>query len=379
MGYEITFIGFRLGMWADEIDAKLSTSMKNITFIYLDATRSDFFPWLYVSIVERIARWFWKLFRKSLKVSTAAHTKRSLTLLNAVKHLKEKKFDLVIAHNLPALYPAYILSSRLKCPFAFDVEDFHPGEVIPVDPVNEKKRREFLMAELLPQAAYVSGGSPLIAREVQKTIPLIKNLFPIINSFPSSEFFIPPDIVSEKMKLIWFSQNISAGRGLEFLIEAWPGLVDICELTLIGRQEPQFTQKISALGKGITILDPMNQEKLHSSLGAYDIGLALELSAADLNKQLALSNKMIAYAQAGLYVLATDTPAQAHFVAQYPFIGEVVVQDAGEISIALNGIFGRLKEIRKSRISRFEKAKQFSWEVEATRLQHAWSKILSHQ
>jgi hypothetical protein len=137
------------------------------------------------------------------------------------------------------------------------------------------------------------------------------------------------------MRLIWFSQNISTGRGLEFILDSWPALSSFCELTLIGRQHESIKERLASIEPSITILDAMDQKKLHATLSQFDIGLALELSAADLNKQLALSNKLIAYAQAGLFVLATDTPAQVDFIKQYSFVGEVVQQNSDKVLIVL--------------------------------------------
>ena len=377
-GYDITFVCFWLGMWSDENDKKLVTTFKNPHPVYLDATRSRLFRWLYYSVMERIARIAWPLFKRSYLVNTTAHTKRSLALLDAVKKLRAKKFDLVIGHNLPALYPAYLASRKFNCGFAFDVEDYHPGEISPTQEPDEKARREFLMAQLFPKARYISSASPLITKQVQTTISNLPPIFTINNSFSSLEFHIPADHNRNKLQLVWFSQNITAGRGLELVLNTWDYLSSFCELTIIGRTDVQFKDDAKLMRAGITLLDPMDQISLHKKISEYDIGLALDLSSANLNRQLALTNKIIAYAQAGLYVFATDTPAQTDFIKQYPFVGEFVEQESGKFSAALKNAFNRIKQIRANKKSRFENAKQFSWEAEATKLQHEWSKILSY-
>ena len=378
-GYHITFVGFKLGMWSDENDKKLIQAFKNLDAVYLDATRSKFFPWIYYAITEKMARFAWPLFKRSYLVTITAHTKRSLALLRALRRLNGKKFDLVIGHNLPALYPAYIASKKFNCGFAFDVEDYHPGEVSPIEERDEKTRREFLMVEFLPKAKYVSSASPLITAKVESTISGLPSIFTVNNSFKSKEFHVPADLTKSKLQLVWFSQNISAGRGLELVLNGWKNLSSYCELTLIGKIDPLFSETISLAGPGVTILEPMDQPTLHKSIGNYDIGLALDLSSANFNRQLALTNKIIAYAQAGLYVLATDTPAQKEFLEQHPHAGETVEQDTGKMISALENIFQRHNLIRRNRIKRYELAKEFSWDVESGKLKQAWSEILSNQ
>ena len=379
LGHEITVVGFRLGMWSDENDAKLVGTFKNLRAIYLDATRSSLFTWLYYSVIERIARITWPSLKGNLLLATAAHSKRSLALLGAVRKLKGKKIDLVIGHNLPALYPAYFASMKFNCGFAFDVEDYHPGEISPGAEPDEKARREFLMAQILPKAKYISCAAPLITKEVQRSINNLPAIFTINNSFNSFEFQIVPDQKKTKMQLVWFSQNISGGRGLELVLDSWDHLSAFCELTLIGIADASFSETAKLKRAGIKVLEPVDQPALHKTICMYDVGLALDLSSANLNRQLALTNKLIAYAQAGLYVLATDTPAQVDFITEYSFSGEVVEQDTRKFSEALKKAFDRLTEIRNNKASRFEKAKQLSWEIEAKKLEREWAKILSYQ
>ncbi|MGB8193508.1 MAG: hypothetical protein WCF67_16375, partial [Chitinophagaceae bacterium] len=280
-------------------------------------------------------------------------------------------------HTLATLFPAYHFSSSAKIPFAFDVEDYHPGEKNDVDVVNEKARREYLMKQMLPHAVYVSSASQLISEHTAKLCGLSDDrLLTVANFFESSEF-IPPAVIREnKLRLVWFSQNITAFRGLELLFASWPRLQDICTLTLIGLPDPGFVEHTLAQHRDVVIQYPLNQVDLHKLLAGFDIGLALELASTDFNRRLALTNKIIAYAQAGLYVLATDTPSQELFVKENPFVGETVAQDPEHLSESVMKLYDRKNEIRSQKQERYMSARRLSWDVESEKLRKKWLEIL---
>ena len=107
------------------------------------------------------------------------------------------------------------------------------------------------------------------------------------------------------MKFVWFSQQIDKGRGLELILPVLDQFRDQIELHLIGNPKKQFEEEFLEERKFIFLHNTMPQSELHIILSEYDVGLALE-PGKDLNNKLAISNKIFAYAQAGLHVLATD-------------------------------------------------------------------------
>jgi hypothetical protein len=117
---------------------------------------------------------------------------------------------------------------------------------------------------------------------------------------------------------------------------------------------------------------PMPQTDLHHSLKDFDIGLALEVDAADLNRGLALTNKIFVYAQAGLYILATDTKAQTQFIDKNNCLGEICKQQTEDFVIQIGSIISDIQIIRDHKANRFEYAQRFSWEEESQKLPHVW-------
>jgi hypothetical protein len=61
--------GFWLGMWGDDNDKKLVKTISNFSYTYVDATRKDYISWLYVSILEKLARVGWKFKKTSILLS----------------------------------------------------------------------------------------------------------------------------------------------------------------------------------------------------------------------------------------------------------------------------------------------------------------------
>jgi hypothetical protein len=400
MGYRATMAVYRLGNWSDAKGKLLGTGLKDLGVkeIKIDATNQSKYQWFKWGLLERIAQFVYPLLKNNLLINALASSRRSLQIFKACANLEIP--DLIIAHNLGAAYPAYKLSQKWKIPFVFDVEDYHPGEFIKQDAKNEKLRREYLMKNLLPKAAALTSASPLIGAYTLNLIGGHPNHRVVLNSFPQHEFILPtliplcgtPLRFDSELKLVWFSQKISFGRGLEQLFEAMltltPKLITqntelkTFQLTLIGDLDPAFNQQIiepflaqlktintqpvnpsSVLPFPFSLIihPPLTQPALHAELANHDVGLALE-SGKDLNNTLAISNKIIAYTQAGLYILATDTLAQKQFMAEDSGRGMVCEQTSKDLIDMLLYLNNNIIQIRSEALTRFKEGEKLKWE-----------------
>lgn len=331
--------------------------------ININLGRQPFLPWFWASIKQQFALGLSPFFRQHKWINAYASNKASILLWHKIKKIADP-VDLILAHSSGSFYPAWRLSKHLKVPFLFDIEDYHPGESIRKHPVAEKRRRKYLMQNILPAAAGLSSASPLIGAYTLKLIGGHPNHQVILNSFPAAEFKQPLSGISDNpVKLVWFSQTIGPGRGLEQVFEAaqlYPGM----EFHLIGNPKPNYLDRFQ-LSPNIQLHPIMSQAALHEFLNTMDIGLALEPQDADLNRDICLTNKFLAYAQAGLYILATDTQGQRQFIESLDYkVGEIMATELSEA----------LKKIDKDQLSlsykvhRWEQAKAFSWEAEQKKL-----------
>ncbi|MEJ7820764.1 MAG: hypothetical protein WKF85_00505 [Chitinophagaceae bacterium] len=375
LNYEVTFLGFNLGNWSDEIDKKTVKELPTVTFIYLNATRKNYFTWLFYSLVNIASRFLYRYNKQSLFLAAAGHSKRTLQILNKLKQLKVKSYEMIVAHNLATLYSAYVFSQQTKCRFAFDVEDYHPGEkVFGLNAEMEKKRRELLLQKILPKAVYVSSASPLISKSIDSLVDGVR-AETVLNLFSISEFTEPVIKTSDKLKLVWFSQNINAGRGLELVLSIWDSLKEYFELTLIGKIDNQFYEMWIKKHKEIIIQPPLPQKTLHNYLSRFDIGLAIDVDSDDYNRQLAITNKIVAYFQAGLYIIATNTPAQTNFVEAHELHGLISEQNELAMLYTLKQVNSLKDNIRSNNKTRFKNASGFSWEKESGSIKNIWRQI----
>lgn len=332
-------------------------------------------------------KFLWTRVRRKLYLLTNKLIKNNLSVISGSLFRAEKelfrsavrtKSDLYIAHNLGAFYPAYKAALRNKAKLAFDMEDYHPGEAFNENDLDDKRRREEILKRILPKCDYVSFATDGLLYETYKNIT--KNIrYPIIvyNSFPSEEFIEPKQRKEDKIKFVWFSQTIGRGRGLELFFEAIRDAEFDYDITLIGNfNDKEFEAELKQ-NKSLIIIDSLPQVELHKKLSEFDIGLSLELNGTDLNRNHALTNKLFAYLQAGLFVLATDTPAQKEFMVKNPGFGILCGQTPPEILKGIHYIKENIKDIRSNSIKRYNEAKKFAWENESKKLVEVWEKILS--
>ncbi|MBI9061927.1 MAG: hypothetical protein JEZ14_08045 [Marinilabiliaceae bacterium] len=381
MGFDVDLIAFKINNWTDNNHDLLAHQLKiNHTTIY--ATRHNFLIWLISSVCHLIAQKLWPFFKSNLLLSAFASNKRTIMMwLYLLFHSSYKSYSWIIGRNTATIYPILFFKKRFIGSIGFDVEDYHPGERVSwCQPENEESRRKLLLSKIFHYCKYVSFAGEPIMTEAKKTFPYIgksSQLINVPNSFSSLEFNHPENktALKNKIELVWFSVDISANRGLEQLIEAIKPLSQYFHLTLYGTRIPSFYEQwIKPNQSFINIKQPVSQIQLHKELANYDVGLALEIAATDLNKQLAISNKLYAYAQAGLFIVATNTLAQQQFMEVNPGVGLICGQTANDMQNTLEKIRLKEIEIRNSKIKRFEKGKKLAWDKEANKLKDIWSK-----
>ena len=369
---KVTVLAFNLHNWTTSKEVTLNKEFTAVTFHYLETTKKDFYNWVVSSVIEKMAGLFSKLLPQSVFWASLAVSKRSWLLLQWLKKTNCNP-DFIIAHNPPAFYPAYWFANKKNIPFAIDVEDYHPGENLPK---SVKNGVTTLMKSLLPKAKYISFASPLIMNESIRLVgPAIKSSIVVNNFFSEKDFVNIPIEFYEKLQLIWFSQNIDFNRGLEEMLDVLTDYEDEIALTVIGNPKQLFCDKYLYNKKNIEIINSLPALELIKMMNKFDVGLALE-PGKDLNNDIALSNKILIYFQAGLYILASNTTAQEKFLNNHPSHGIITSLKKHELKKTLDFLIEKKNEIRDTKNERFKNSSAFNWEYESMGLVKQWVTIL---
>lgn len=345
-------------------------------FTYLSIRKDDgFFDWIISSIIAK-ATILLARFSHNIKLNAYASSKVNLIYdLFKNRYLIGRKYDFVWGFN-SILFPSFHIAKKLNVPFAFDMEDYHPLEnIYHANKEEEIKRRKRLLVDLLPKAAFVTYASPMIKAKSDELLSVngvsTKCSEVINNTFNASDFKFAP-CSDAKVQFVWFSQTISYERGLEQILPALNRFAAEIHLTIIGNLDPKFYDDIlKPYDKIITIKPAMAQSELHIELGRYDIGLAIEqtdLLKDNGNKELCLSNKIFSYLLAGLYIFATNTPAQSVFIESHLGSGTVSGQSTDEMLPVIKKIIDSIDSIRQEKSVRFENARKYGWEAEQNKL-----------
>ena len=357
LGKSCTVIQFHLGNWTDSKTILLKKTLQNVQFVELTALRIPFFKWFFSSLLEKALS---IVPHKILPLKFQAYSLSKRTILiHKFLNTHLEKYDWVIAHNPPAFYPALIYSSKIGAKFGIDIEDYHPGET---NDLKQSRKMLRMMKTILPKADYCSFAAPLIQEEVQRYINHeSKEWFTILNGFSSDEFIEPPKIKNEKLKLVWFSQNITPGRGLEKFISAVINFQKDIEFHLIGNLTASNRILLLKNNQEVSIHPPMSQKDLHQFLSQFDVGLATD-PPLNKNRELAVTNKILAFAQAGLYIISVKAFGQIDFLRRSNLNYTIVDYSVEDISVCLSDLVKFNKTQYFDKQLQYEISQKYSWE-----------------
>lgn len=379
--YSCVVICFTLNDSSIAADVLIEKSIPSVDIQKIKAGKWAGFSWLFASAIHKVSALISRLPLKLLMIRSMSIDKKTFLLGFHLRKIKRNEYDLIVGHNIGSLYPIYKISKRTATPFLFDLEDWHPGEHS--NSQSEKYNKSLIMREILPYAIALTSASPFYLDRIESELKISLEKFAfsecILNSFSQSEFtFIESKADKSKLNLVWFSQNISEGRGLELFIPVLYQFKDRLTITLVGKLSSGFYQNfLKQYIDVIKIVEPMAHSDLNQFICGFDVGLAIEISSRDVNKDLAISNKIFSYIQAGLYVLATDTSGHKWILDKYPMHGTLVKQNNDAVYSTVKSLLSETLVIRENKKSRYSEALNLNWEVESPKLKNSYFKVLN--
>jgi glycosyltransferase involved in cell wall biosynthesis len=288
-----------------------------------------------------------------------------LLTAEALKH----KAHLYIAHNLSALPAAVKAAKKYEAKCGFDAEDFHRNEVSDDAADPDVVLKSAIENKYIPMIHYLTASSAGIGAAYQNLFADKKPVI-VLNTFPIDHQIPTPVLTSnKKLKLFWFSQTIGAKRGIDEVFAALNRLnnKDI-ELHLLGQLPQSAKNYLDAIGAGpinFQVHEPIAAQEINLFASQFDIGLGLEPGFC-INNDLALSNKIFTYLQAGLATIVSNTSAQKALLLQYPEIGKIYEREnIPALAAIINYYFEDKDALFKAKINSYIAAREvLNWETE---------------
>lgn len=327
----------------------------------------------YLSLLNKITRGSEKIVPLSFIAPFAKNKAYKWQLRKA----KAANADCYIAHNLGALPVSVNAAKFLRAKCGFDAEDYHRYEVSDLEDHPDVILNRYLEDKYIPQLDYLTGSSPLIAASYSELFKLpctcILNVFNKTNNRLYSHH-------TRALKLFWFSQTIGINRGIETIIKALNLTKNRFEFHLLGTVDQKYAKALTSLVNSKSRLyfhAPMMPDDIFEFATQFDIGLASE-PGFSMNNNYALSNKIFTYVQAGLAVVASNTPAQKHLLDQNNDIGMLYKNnDPKHLADVLDTYYGNRPLLYQHSINAFNLGQsELNWEKESRKFMDIISSII---
>jgi glycosyltransferase involved in cell wall biosynthesis len=284
-----------------------------------------------------------------------------------LREARARKADLTIAHSAATLWVASELMKQAR-KVAADFEDWfsrehlqaawHPNRVI-----------TRLEREVLAGASHATCTSEAMAEAIGAAYGRKPEV--IYNSFPLAEAPQPaPDPGPDGPDVLWISQVVGPGRGLELLAEALKQCEPCFQLTLVGDTQEGYEPKLRSLlpdhwrGR-VRFQRQVKSSEVLDLVGKFHIGLALERREPE-SRNLTVTNKILQYLLCGLAVVATRTQGQEEVAQETGEAVKLVKQgDAKGLAEALTGWARDAEKLKRARqAARWAAEAKFCWEKE---------------
>ena len=285
---------------------------------------------------------------------------------------RRRQADLNIVHNEQALWVGnQLLNDGQRV--AVDLEDWYSEDLLPED---LRSRPGYLLRRweqrLLRDASYTSTTSHVMGSALSEAYncPPPKVVYNTFSKYERNSLD-GKTIDREDHKtpsIVWFSQTVGPGRGLETLVDALPKLQIPVQLHIRGRcrsgYEASLRSRISRDSKHQIFFHPcVPHHQLLSRLAEHDIGFAGELSHCR-SRDLTITNKIFQYLLAGLVILASNTAGQKEISDAHPNLLHTFQGDSStSLANILNQILANQSQIQTGKEEATKLAEtKYCWE-----------------
>ncbi|WP_313047796.1 glycosyltransferase [Pseudomonas soli] len=267
-----------------------------------------------------------------------------------VKHGMQHKADVVQVHDLPALEAGSELAAAWAVPLVYDAHELYPEQ----KSFSAIQRRICSAAEAthIRKADLVFAVNESIGEEMSRRYGIAKPVT-LLNAIDPPTAFDPEaryDLLREKLglpaqrRILLFQGGFAPYRNLESLIEAMAH-VKTADVDLVMMGFGDFgellkfkARKLNLLGARIHFLPAVPQSELLQHSASADIGI-IPYPHVDLNSYYCTPNKLFEFIQAGLPILANDSPELNRFVRANAFGYSAIMKNSKHIAQAIDAAF----------------------------------------
>lgn len=305
------------------------------------------------------AEFNWKLFRKLLKIS--------------------KKEDILLANDLDALLPNYLVSKLRGNPLVFDSHEIFSE----LPSLTHRKIEKFfwktLESILVPRIKYFysvsKGCADWFEKEYQNRPIIIQNV-PSIYQKIDKELNLNLPELEPNQKLVIYQGTINMYRGIDKMIQAMQ-FVENAQLWIVGegpekRKLEQLTQDLGLTAK-VLFLGHISPSQLKLLTPRADLGLSLEEDGG-LSYRYASPNKLFDYIHAGIPVLGTYLPEIKHIITTNEIGMLIDNHEIKHISEKINLLLSQDKTFYKENLRKA--AQIYNWEIEEKKIEKLFKPLI---
>jgi len=281
-----------------------------------------------------------------------------------------RRADLTVAHSAATLWVARELM-RGGRKVAVDFEDWFSREHENA-PWHANKVVASLEKEVLAGASHATCTSGAMAEAIAQAYGRRPEV--VYNAFPLAEAPEPaPEPGPEGPKVLWISQALGPGRGLELLAEALGRCEPKFTVTLVGNPQGNYAEtlfgRIPLAWRGrVKLQKQLKDREVLKFIAKHHVGLALEQKNT-VNHDVTVSNKILQYLLCGLAVAATDTAGQREIAAQAGAVQLCGVEDPAGLAKILNGWAADPAVLLRARAeARKVAVEKYCWEKEGAQM-----------
>jgi glycosyltransferase involved in cell wall biosynthesis len=341
-GYDVAIFG----IWYSDAIVKLDKSLISTRIKYfpgVDLRNKNSFRVFYLRSINKLSRYLVRFLKIQTKHALGYGYKKYL------KRLVKENADLYIGHEEMSL-PLIIDLKKKNKKVVFDFEDFHSEDLLPKDrryrPIS---LLEFFEKEVLFKADLTYTTSKELASafalKYKCNIPQV-----IYNSFEYSPISY---VDSVENSLVWISQIIGPGRGLELLFEALSFVKQDISVHLIGENKLPI-EMIQEFPKNVKVVfhKTIMPKEIQMFLAQFDLGIAIEPTLPK-SREYTITNKVFHYFNSGIGILATHTSGQNEIKTLVPDAVEIIERSPAQFGKKIDQLFtdrSRILEMKAASI-----------------------------